>query len=170
MKSKKYCCQLTNLPSTTNRLSSIRKLFQISNKLKRMLKRRVLFLQNYVKMLLTSKKKSSESFFQDNYAIKIKPGDLVKIRSREEIKSSLNHWNQLKGCAFMEEMWQYCNGKYRVFKKVNQFLDERDYLVKKCDGIFLLEGLICEGTKDFGRCDRACFYFWRKEWLEKVTD
>jgi hypothetical protein len=24
------------------------------------------------------------------------------------------------------------------------------------------------GTPDYGRCDRACFYFWREEWLEKL--
>ena len=34
--------------------------------------------------------------------------------------------------------------------------------------IVILDGVICEGTKDFGICDRACFYFWRVEWLEKI--
>jgi hypothetical protein len=53
-------------------------------------------------------------------------------------------------------------------KPVKRFVDERDYRVKKAKGIILLEGLICEGTPDYGQCDRACFYFWRQEWLEKM--
>lgn len=68
----------------------------------------------------------------------------------------------------MEEMEPYCNTKQRVFKRVNQFLDERDYRLKKCQGILLLEGILCQGTRDFGPCDRFCFFFWREEWLERV--
>jgi hypothetical protein len=52
---------------------------------------------------------------------------------------------------------------------MEKFLDERDYRVKKCKGIILLEGAICGGTAYFGRCDRACFFFWREEWLEKLA-
>jgi len=29
--------------------------------------------------------------------------------------------------------------------------------------------LHCQGTSDYGRCDRSCFYFWREEWLEKIN-
>jgi hypothetical protein len=29
---------------------------------------------------------------------------------------------------------------------------------------------MCQGTKDFGRCDRSCFFFWREEWLEKLGE
>jgi len=99
----------------------------------------------------------------------LKPGDWVIVKSKEEIKETVNNWNQLKGCAFMEEMWPYCGTKQRVLKRVERFLDERDYLVKKCKGIVLLEGVMCQGTKDFGPCDRSCFYFWREEWLEKIS-
>jgi hypothetical protein len=70
----------------------------------------------------------------------------------------------------MPDMWQYCETSQRVFKVVERFVDERDYRLKKGTGIILLEGLICEGTADYGRCDRSCFYFWRVEWLEKISD
>jgi hypothetical protein len=68
----------------------------------------------------------------------------------------------------MEEMWCHCGTTQRVYKRVEKFMDERDYLVKRCKGIVILEGVMCEGTKDFGPCDRSCFYFWREEWLEKL--
>lgn len=97
-------------------------------------------------------------------------GDSVRVRSKEDIEATLNKWNQLKGCAFMEEMWPYCGTVQKVHGRVVKFLDERDYLLKKCRGIILLENVFCEGTKDFGACDRSCFFFWREEWLEKVDE
>ena len=68
----------------------------------------------------------------------------------------------------MDGMWQYCGTEQRVLRVVKQFLDERDYLMKKCKGIVILDGIICDGTKWFGQCDRCCYYFWREEWLEKI--
>lgn len=98
----------------------------------------------------------------------LEPGDVVRVRSRAEIETTLNHWGQLKGCKFMPEMVQYCNTTQRVLKPMERFVDERELQVKKCKGIILLEGVNCQGTLDFGRCDRACFLFWREEWLEKI--
>jgi hypothetical protein len=95
-------------------------------------------------------------------------GDLVRVRSQEEIETTLNHWQQLKGCTFMPEMAQYCGTKQRVLKPLHRFVDERDLRVKRSKGIVLLEGVCCQGTADFGPCDRSCHLFWREEWLEKV--
>lgn len=99
----------------------------------------------------------------------LKAGDLVRVRSRAEIESTLDSWNELKGCAMMAGMWQYCGTTQRVFKVVERFVDERDYRLKRGTGIILLEGLICQGTIDYGRCDRSCFYFWRVEWFERIA-
>lgn len=100
-------------------------------------------------------------------APKLEAGDRVRVKSLEEIESTLGDWHELKGCAFMPEMRPYCGSVQRVFKPVKRFVDERDYQVKKCKDVYLLEGAICQGTADYGRCDRSCFYFWRTEWLEK---
>ncbi len=105
----------------------------------------------------------------DPYISAFRPGDLVRIRSRAEIDATLNRWGQLKGCTFMpSEMTPYCNTIQRVFKPMERFVDERDYHVKKASGIILLESVHCQGTTDYGRCDRSCFFFWREEWLEKL--
>jgi len=100
--------------------------------------------------------------------VSLAAGDLVRVRSEEEIRATLNAWNELKGCMFMDAQRQYCSTTQRVLKPVERFVDERDYRVKKAKGVVLLDGLICEGTPDYGRCDRACYYFWREEWLEKI--
>jgi hypothetical protein len=100
----------------------------------------------------------------------LKAGDLVRVRSKEEIEFTLDRWKELKGCAFLEYMWQYCGTIQRVLKLMERFLDERDYKVKKCKGLVLLEGVLCHGTPVFGRCDRCCHFFWREEWLDKIDE
>jgi hypothetical protein len=99
---------------------------------------------------------------------KMNAGNWVRVRSREEIQSMLDPFNETNGCAFLEDMYKYCDTKQRVFKSMERFLDERDYKVKKVRGVILLENVICSGTPAFGRCDRSCFLFWREEWLEKI--
>ncbi len=100
--------------------------------------------------------------------VHLRAGEGVRVRSWEEIQATLNPWKELKGCAFLEEMHQFCGTQQRVLQPLERFLDERDYKVKKCHGVVLLEGVICHGTPVFGRCDRCCHLFWREEWLEKI--
>jgi hypothetical protein len=98
----------------------------------------------------------------------LQASDRVRVRSLEEIQATLNPWKELKGCAFLPYMVEYCGTTQRVLQPVNRFLDERDYKVKKVRGVVLLEGVICSGTPVFGHCDRGCHLFWREEWLEKI--
>jgi hypothetical protein len=98
----------------------------------------------------------------------LKAGDLVRVRSLEEIQTTLNHWRQLRGCTFMPEMAEYCGTTQRVLKPMKRFVDERDLRVKRSRGIILLAGVNCQGTAEFGPCDRSCSLFWREEWLEKT--
>jgi hypothetical protein len=98
----------------------------------------------------------------------LKAGDMVRVRPNEEIQATLNYWRQLKGCTFMPEMQPFCGTVQRVLKPMERFVDERDLRAKKCTGIILLEGVMCQGAAGFGQCDRSCFFFWREEWLEKI--
>jgi hypothetical protein len=97
-------------------------------------------------------------------------GDLVRVRSREDIMATLDPFKELKGCAFLPEMYQYCGTQQRVLRSMQHFMDERDYKLKKVRGVILLENIICNGTPTFGACDRCCFLFWREEWLERIIE
>ncbi len=94
-------------------------------------------------------------------------GDRVTVKSKEEIEATLDDWSSLRGCSFMTEMLAYCGTEQIVLKRIERFLDERDYRIKKARGLVILEGVFCGGTAAFGRCDRTCFFFWREEWLRK---
>lgn len=174
LKSAKAClakdekCQIMSLAD----LSKAPSFFQIAWKRIKNLKwtfgRRIIYLQNFMMDMARGKKIYPDHSMTQHTAFVLNPGDLVRVKSKEEIKKTLNRWNKLKGCGIMDGMWQYCGTEQHVLKVVKQFLDERDYLMKKCKGIVILDGTICDGTKWFGRCDRSCYYFWREEWLEKV--
>jgi hypothetical protein len=162
-------CQLLTIEETADRLSKTALAYQLRFRLKRVLKRRWRYVINILSATIRPKAQNIESFANaKTQAPALQPGDIVMVRPADDIKSTLNHWNQFKGCAFMEEMWPLCGTTQRVLKRVERFLDERDYTVRKCRGILILEGVYCEGTMDFGDCDRTCFFFWREEWLEKV--
>lgn len=101
-------------------------------------------------------------------AVPFERGEWVRVRSYEEILSTLDPFKELKGCAFLSSMAQYCGTEQRVLRSMRRFMDERDYKVKKTRGVILLENVMCSGTAVFGECDRCCFLFWREEWLERI--
>ena len=164
-------CHLHCLVRIQEPVGKIDRILQFRHRLQRFAKRRRNLIFNKVTAFISSRgKNNAQSVHQPaNITESLKAGDMVRIRSKEEIRATLDEWNRLKGCGFLEEMWPYCSTVQRVYKRVEQFMDERDYVVKKCRKLVILEGVFCHGTVDFGKCDRTCFFFWREEWLEKVN-
>lgn len=161
-----YNCQLTGLPNMKGATILSELNWFLRHRLKRFIKRRFTYVRNFFKDILSGGKTAYQTNEKSETDLKV--GDCVRIKSRAEIETTLNRWHELKGCGFMEEMKQFCGTKQIVYKKVSRFLDERDYRMHKAKGIFILEGVICQGTIDFGPCDRSCFFFWREEWLDKI--
>jgi hypothetical protein len=163
-------CQIHSLDKVHLPLGRLEIAWQLRNRLRRAVKRRVAYVGNIVRRIVRSEP-AGEAAARATEIAKANPlarGDRVRVKSREEIQRTLDDWNELRGCGFMEEMWKYCGTEQVVFKRIENFLDERDYRVKKVRNIVILDGLLCEGTVDFGPCDRSCFFFWRDEWLEKL--
>lgn len=158
-------CQIFSLAELSNPVGKSNAGWQLRKRVRRIIKRRWKYIRNLLKELFTPSPEGLKKFETRSRVAEILPGEKVRIRSREEIQKTLNRWGKLKGCAFMEEMESYCGTSQRILRKVEKFLDERDYLMKKCQGIYILDGVICRGTKDFGACDRSCFFFWKEEWL-----
>jgi len=164
-------CQLHSLPRIQEPVRRLDRILQfLFYRLRRFTKRRINYAKNKLTLFIYPNKKFDNQTIPKPIAKteSLKPGDMVRIRSKEEIRAILDPWNRLKGCGFLEEMWPYCSTTQRVYKRVERFLDERDFVVKKCRNLVILEGVFCHGTADFGKCDRTCFFFWREEWLEKL--
>jgi hypothetical protein len=99
-------------------------------------------------------------------------GDRVRVRSAEEIRSSLDESGCFRGCGFGTGMYQYCGKEFRVAKVVNRFFDEARFRMLRARNMVLLAGVHCDGSSlaDTRGCDRMCFYFWRTEWLDRIDD
>jgi hypothetical protein len=162
-------CQINFYAVREGSISNLQIIWQFRNRLKRFSKRRINYVLYFLKKFFRKEPESlSLPVISKPLDRPLQPGDRVRIRSRAEIEQTNNQWNELKGCGFMEEMWPYCGTEQVVMKRVERFLDESTYRMQKTRGLVLLQGLMCAGTIDFGRCDRSCFFFWREEWLERI--
>lgn len=162
-------CQVHSLEAMADPRGTLETLWQRRNRLRRVFKRRWKYILNFISRRAEAGTAVAEA--RDAKACRaasLQPGELVRVKSMKEIQKTLNGWNQLRGCSFMEEMRPFCGTTQTVLKRIDKFLDERDYLIKKCKGIIILDGVFCEGTRDFGACDRTCFFFWREDWLERI--
>lgn len=92
---------------------------------------------------------------------------IVRIRSREMIKCTLNPENKLDGCVFMDQMAKYAGQQFKVLKFIKNIFHKRMY--RSETPLYILEGLFCDGivTSFKKRCDRTCNFLWHEEWLEK---
>ena len=101
---------------------------------------------------------------------RFKAGDVVKVRSREQIMEGLDTLNSHEGCGIMNQMWEYCGKRFKILKVLNHFFDEyRFRMYRPRAPFYILEGLICDGEVDSfpHRCDRSCYIIWHEDWLEK---
>ncbi|MDG7000295.1 MAG: hypothetical protein JRN15_14420 [Nitrososphaerota archaeon] len=99
--------------------------------------------------------------------LNLQPGELVEVKSLDEILATLDSTGKHRGLGFSGEMREYCGRRMRVFKRVERIcLESRPGVLRKLKNTVLLEGCICRGG-DMG-CDRSAFLFWRECWLKRV--
>ncbi len=96
-------------------------------------------------------------------------GDLVEVRSKDEILATLDARGSLDGLPFMPEMARYCGGRFRVFRRVEKVFLDHAYEVRRMKDAVLLESLRCEGTSGNG-CQMGCMLIWKEGWLKPVTE
>lgn len=100
--------------------------------------------------------------------LSLRAGDLVEVRSQEEILASLDREGRLDSLPFMPEMLRYCGKRYRVSKRADKTCDYIDgWHLRRLQNTVHLEGLRCDGEAH-GGCQAACFLFWKEQWLKKV--
>jgi hypothetical protein len=103
--------------------------------------------------------------------LSLKPGELVRIKSHEQILGTLTKMNKNRGLWFGAELVPYCGGTYRVHSRVERIIDEVDgkMLTMKSPCI-VLHGVVCRSQYSEGRllCPRAIYSYWRESWLERV--
>jgi len=100
----------------------------------------------------------------------LRPGDLVRIKSRAQIEPTLNADLLNRGMGFDAEMARFCGRITRVARRVDHIIDERTgKMLRMRHPCIVLEDVVCEGAYN-ASCPRAITPYWREIWLEKVND
>jgi hypothetical protein len=100
--------------------------------------------------------------------LNLRPGEIVEVKSRDEIFATLDERDRNHGLRFDSEMLKYCGRRAKVLRRVEHIIDERTrkmwHIKRDC---IILEGVICAG--DYHRsCPRSIYPYWREIWLKRV--
>jgi hypothetical protein len=97
-------------------------------------------------------------------------GDLVQVRSLQEIKDTLDESGSLDGLPFMEEMAAFCGQRFRVFRCVDKIFDYgRSARLRRIEDVVLLTGLRCDGSAH-GGCQAGCSLLWKTAWVKRMRE
>jgi hypothetical protein len=98
-------------------------------------------------------------------------GDLVEVRSKEEILATLDQHGSVDGMPFMPEMLQYCGRRFRVAAVAHKTCDtaRQTWTGRRLQATVHLAGLHCDGLAH-GGCQAECNLFWKDEWLKPASD
>jgi hypothetical protein len=98
------------------------------------------------------------------------PGELVQIKTVDEIKATLDANKKNRGLYFDVEMVPFWVRTCRVRERVNQIIEEPTGKMMKIPGdCIVLEGTACTGKYHMS-CPRAIFPYWREIWLSRVDE
>ena len=92
-------------------------------------------------------------------------GELVRIRSLEEISATLDANGCLDGLPFMPEMAKFCGRTGTVFRYVDKIYDyggRKD--MRRMKDAVLITGLRCDGGAHDG-CQTRCYLLWKTAWI-----
>jgi hypothetical protein len=105
--------------------------------------------------------------------LNLQPGELVRVKSYEEILRTVDNNNKNRGMSFDGEMMPYCGKTYRVRNRVEKFIDEKTGKMKtlKTPAV-ILDNVYCRSRYSNERmfCPRSIFSWWREVWLERVSE
>ena len=102
----------------------------------------------------------------------LKPGELVQVRTKEEIMQTLNADRRNRGLWFDVEAVPFCDaGTYKVLRRVERIIEEKTgCMVQFRTPAIVLDGVSCGGKLSSARmfCPRGIYPYWREIWLKRV--
>ena len=79
--------------------------------------------------------------------LNLQPGELVRVKSKEEIVKTLDTHNANRGMSFDGEMVRYCGREARVLRRVEQIIDEKSgRMTRFKNPCIVLEDVTCTGA------------------------
>jgi len=103
--------------------------------------------------------------------LNLRPGEWVRVKSREEIEATLTTAGKSRGLHFDIEMVPFCRQVMQVRGRVTHIIEEHSgRMLRFRNDCIKLEGAVCSGARSTGRffCPRKIYSYWREAWLERV--
>ncbi|HKR37538.1 MAG TPA: hypothetical protein VJT10_22030 [Steroidobacteraceae bacterium] len=98
----------------------------------------------------------------------LRRGDLVEVRSAEEILATLDDSGAIDALPCMPELLEYAGQRFRVEARADKTCDTINYSgSRRLFDTVHLEGIRCSG-KAHGGCEAQCSVFWKEAWLKRV--
>src|SRR4051794_28622953 len=98
----------------------------------------------------------------------LKVGDLVEVRSADEILATLDERGELENLPFMPEMLAFCGQRLTVKKVAHKLCDTIGGSgMRRMTNAVHLTGSRCNGSAH-GGCETACSLYWKEQWLRRV--
>lgn len=110
---------------------------------------------------------------QTQGGLNLQPGEIVEVRSPEEIAPSVDESGKTRGLWFDWEMLPYCGGRYRVQDRVERIINEHNgQMIEIASDCLILDGVVCSGECSAGHwfCPRAIYPYWREAWLRRAEE
>lgn len=97
----------------------------------------------------------------------LQPGERVRVRSRQEIRQTVDKNGRNRGLTFETEMTPYCGRSMLVQRRVTRIIDDwTGRMLNLPSDCIVLEGAVCRGLFH-GHCTRQTDTYWREIWLER---
>jgi hypothetical protein len=175
---ERYACQMTELPGATTRLSW-RDVRHYWRDLRSRNVRVAPFITAVALALFNGAQRKTGAVVvpyreptdrrrSPTVVLDLKPGELVRVKTRREIDRTLNSAQRNRGLWFDREMHRFCGGEFRVASVVRTLVDEASgKLLTMSNPCIVLEGVSATGEY-LGLCPQNELIFWHEIWLERV--
>ena len=100
--------------------------------------------------------------------LELQPGELVEIKSMEEMRATLDDKGRNRGLACDIELKTFCGRHYRVLGRLDRMISEPTGEMRKVEATVILDGNTCMCARVVGGCPRLEYTYWREVWLRRV--
>lgn len=111
-----------------------------------------------------------------NSSLGLKPGEMVRVKSRAQIVETLDSGSRNRGMAVCPEMMRCCGHDAEVRYRVDRIIDEKTGKMRELTNTVALQnvgrkerlGEECLCADQLGDCPRGGLMYWREIWLDRV--
>ena len=99
----------------------------------------------------------------------LQPGEVVEIKSLEEMRQTLDERGRNRGLVCDIELKQFCGTRDVVRGRLEKMISEPTGEMKTVEGTVILHGNTCMCARVVGGCPRLEYCYWRELWLKRVN-